>query len=229
MPAESPTLFAPPLPPLRLEPGGEVTLGRGSDCTLQLPAAGASRRHASVAWREGRVLLRDLGSTNGTYLNGERVVGEAALASGDRIRIGGLEILYCCVEAGTAVAPVDDSRTLVSFWPGAVPSAEALRGDLAKVPLFAVLQMLEMGGQSGCLAVGSSDGEGYLWLDAGRVVHAEHAKASGMPAALAIAQACEGRFDFAPASPAPEHSFSASVTEVILEATRLLDEASARG
>ncbi len=229
MPAECPTLFAPPLPPVRIEPGCELTLGRGPECTLQLPVAGASRRHASVELRDGRVVLRDLGSTNGTYLNGERVAGEAALSSGDRIRIGGLEILYCCVEAGTAVAPPDDSNTVVSFWPGAAPSLEALRGDLARVPLFAVLQMLEMGGQSGCLAIQSNDGDGFLWLDAGRVVHAENAKASGMPAALTIAQASEGRFDFAPGSPIPERSFSASVTEVILEATRLLDEEDALG
>ena len=56
--------------------------------------------------------------------------------------------------------------------------------------------------------------------------HAECAKTSGFEAALTLAQADAGRFDFAPGSPAPEHSFGASVTEVILEATRLLDEAS---
>jgi pSer/pThr/pTyr-binding forkhead associated (FHA) protein len=217
-------LFAPPLAPVRVEPGRELTLGRSAECSLQLPAAGASRRHASIGWRDGRVLLRDLGSTNGTFLNGERVSGEAALASGDRIRIGGFEIVYCCVEAGTAVSPVDDSRTVVSHWPGSLAGCEALRGDLAKVPLFAVLQMLEMGGQSGCLAVESDDGEGFLWIDAGRVVHAESPKASGLPAALAIAQASTGRFDFAPGSPTPGRSFDASVTELILEATRLLDE-----
>jgi pSer/pThr/pTyr-binding forkhead associated (FHA) protein len=217
-------LFAPPLAPVRVEPGCELTLGRSAECSLQLPAAGASRRHASVSWRDGCALLRDLGSTNGTFLNGERVEGEAALASGDRIRIGGFEIVYCCVEDGTAVAPVDDSRTVVSFWPGATASSEALRGDLAKVPLFAVLQMLEMGRQNGCLAVESDAGEGYLWLDAGRVIHAESAKTRGFDAALAIAQASTGRFDFAPGSPAPERSFDASVTEVILEATRRLDE-----
>jgi len=217
-------LFAPPLAPVRVEPDRELTLGRSAQCSLQLPAAGASRRHASIGWHEGRVVLRDLGSTNGTFLNGERIAGEAALASGDRIRIGGFEIVYCCVEAGTAVSPVDDSRTAISYWPATATSSEAVRGDLAKVPLFAVLQMLEMGGQSGCLVVESHDGEGFLWLDAGRVVHAETAKARGLAAALAIAQASRGRFDFAPGSPAPERSFSASVTEVILEATRLLDE-----
>jgi pSer/pThr/pTyr-binding forkhead associated (FHA) protein len=219
-------LFAPPLAPVRVEVGCEVTLGRSAECTLQLPAAGASRRHASVGWRDGAVVLRDLGSTNGTYLNGERVAGEATLRSGDKIRIGGLEILFCCVEAGTAVSGVADKSTVVSFWPGAGASAggDALRGDLQKVPLFAVLQMLEMGRQSGCLAVETAQGEGFLWLDAGRIVHAEGLKKSGLEAALAIAQANAGRFDFAPGSPAPELSMGASVTEVILEATRLLDE-----
>jgi hypothetical protein len=230
MGAEGPLLFAPPLAPVRVEPGREVILGRSPECALQLPAAGASRRHASVAWRGGAVVLRDLGSTNGTYLNGERVSQETALRSGDRIRIGGLEILYCCVEAGTAVSNTSaaSSSTVVSFWPGTGTSpAEALRGDLQKVPLFAVLQMLEMGRQSGCLAVETSGGEGYLWLEEGRIVHAEGAKKIGLDAALAIAQANAGRFDFAPGSPAPERSLSASVTEVVLEATRLLDEESA--
>jgi len=227
MPAECPTLFAPPLAPVRVEPGRELTLGRSAECSLQLPVTGASRRHASITSRDGHVLLRDLGSTNGTFLNGERVEGEATLASGDRIRIGGFEIVYCCVEDGTVVSAVEDSRTLVSFWPGATAGSEALRGDLAKVPLFAVLQMLEMGRQCGCLAVESHGGEGFLWLDAGRVVHAECAKARGLDAALTIAQASTGRFDFAPGSPAPERSFDASVTEVILEATRQLDEVGA--
>jgi hypothetical protein len=227
---DAPLLFAPPLAPVRVERGQEVILGRSAECSLQLPAAGASRRHASVGWRDGAVVLRDLGSTNGTYLNGQRVSQETALRSGDRIRIGGLEILYTCVESGTAVsnATHSSSSTVVSFWPGTGSSpAEALRGDLQKVPLFAVLQMLEMGRQSGCLAVEASGGEGYLWLDEGRIVHAESSKKSGLDAALAIAQANAGRFDFAPGSPSPERTMGASVTEVILEATRLLDEESA--
>jgi hypothetical protein len=230
MAEEAPLLFAPPLAPVRVERGSEVILGRSAECQLQLPAAGASRRHASVGWRDGAVVLRDLGSTNGTYLNGQRVSQETALRSGDRIRIGGLEILYCCVEAGTAVSNATgaSSSTVVSFWPGTGTSpAEALRGDLQKVPLFAVLQMLEMGRQNGCLAVETSGGEGFLWLDQGRIVHAEGAKKSGLDAALAIAQANAGRFDFAPGSPSPDRTLNASVTEVILEATRLLDEESA--
>ena len=53
---------------------------------------------------------------------------------------------------------------------------------------------------------------------------AETAKQQGLEAALTVAQSHAGRFDFAPGSPTPERSFQASVTEVILEATRRLDE-----
>jgi hypothetical protein len=218
-------LFAPPLAPVRVEPGREIVLGRSAECSLQLPAASASRRHACVAWRDGAVVLRDLGSTNGTFLNGARVSSETPLRSGDKIRIGGLEILFCCVEAGTDVSGISQTRTVVSFWPGGNAGSDALRGNLEKVPLFAVLQMLEMGRQSGCLAVETPSGEGFLWLDAGRVVDAEREGRRGFAAALEIAQASTGRFDFAPGSPAPERSFDTSVTELILEATRLLDEA----
>jgi len=225
---KAPLLFAPPLAPVHVERGREVTLGRSPECSMQLPAASASRRHASVAWRGDRVVLRDLGSTNGTYLNGTRIEGEATLEAGDRIGIGGVEIVFCCVEAGTAVTRGANAttRTVVSFWPAAGPgTSETLRGDLAKVPLFAVLQMLEMGSQTGCLALDTTGGEGWMWLEGGRLVHAESAKARGLEAALDLAQATAGRFDFAPGSPTPERSFRASVTEVILEATRLFDEA----
>lgn len=229
MAAESPVLFAPPLAPVRVEPGSEVTLGRSPECGMQLPAAGASRRHAVVAWQGGRVVLRDLGSTNGTFLNGRRIETETALESGDRITIGGVEIRYCSVDASTALAPMDETQTVAAFWPvtgtgAGAGTSEALRGDLSRVPLFAVLQMLEMGSQTGCLAVESEDGEGWMWLENGRLVHAETAKLEGLDAALSLAQATAGRFDFAPGSPTPERSFQASVTEVILEATRRLDE-----
>ncbi|WP_249019277.1 FHA domain-containing protein [Conexibacter sp. S30A1] len=70
-----------------------VTLGRG-DVELKLEDPFASTRHASIT-RHGRTLvLEDLGSTNGTYLNGEPVTGPQPLHVGDRIRIGDSEFTY---------------------------------------------------------------------------------------------------------------------------------------
>ncbi len=62
-------------------------LGRGSEADVQLDSAGVSRRHLEV-YRQGPVYaLRDLGSTNGSYLNGRRVA-HAALSEGDVLRLG---------------------------------------------------------------------------------------------------------------------------------------------
>ncbi len=225
MAGEAPMLFAPPQPPLRLQPGSEIVIGRSAECALRLPGAQASRRHAVVCWREEAVVLRDLGSTNGTRVNGEQIAAERTLEPGDRIEIGGALITFCRIDPSFAAPEtVASDRTVISFAPAKAPSSSALRGDLAKIPLFAVLQMLEMGGQSGCLMVDGDDGECALWMVGGRVVHGETPKTRGLDAALVLAQIESGRFEFAPSSPAPERTIDISVTEVILEASRLLDE-----
>jgi hypothetical protein len=70
-----------------------ATLGRG-DVEIQIEDPFASARHARIS-RQGYVLvIEDLGSTNGTYLNGEPLSGPQPLHPGDRIRIGDSEFSY---------------------------------------------------------------------------------------------------------------------------------------
>jgi hypothetical protein len=70
-----------------------VTLGRGN-VELKLEDPFASTRHAKIT-RQGRsVVIEDLGSTNGTYLNGEALTGPQPLHDGDRIRIGDSQFTY---------------------------------------------------------------------------------------------------------------------------------------
>ncbi len=75
------------------EISGGATLGRG-DVEIQLDDPFASSRHARIT-RQGHVLvIEDLGSTNGTYLNEEPLTGPQPLHVGDRIRIGDSEFSY---------------------------------------------------------------------------------------------------------------------------------------
>jgi FHA domain-containing protein len=67
--------------------GRPTTIGRGSDCELALADAHASRAHARLEMRGGVLILTDLGSTNGTSVNGRRV-REVVLGVGDRIEVG---------------------------------------------------------------------------------------------------------------------------------------------
>jgi DNA-binding SARP family transcriptional activator len=71
-----------------------VVLGRQADCDLVLPDDEASRRHAQVTSTEAGCQVSDLGSTNGTYLNGNRLAGSALLVDGDRIEIGHLVVRF---------------------------------------------------------------------------------------------------------------------------------------
>jgi hypothetical protein len=72
---------------------GGATLGRG-DVEIRLEDPFASSHHARIA-RQGHVLvIEDLGSTNGTYLNDEQLSGPQPLRPGDRIRIGDCKFSY---------------------------------------------------------------------------------------------------------------------------------------
>ena len=65
-----------------------MLLGRNPECTLVLDDEYASGRHARVYADGGGWFVEDLGSTNGTYLAGERLTGPRPLAEGAQLRIG---------------------------------------------------------------------------------------------------------------------------------------------
>jgi hypothetical protein len=65
----------------------QTTLGRG-DVEISFEDAFASSRHARIELQNGLAVLEDLGSTNGTYLNGEKLEGPYSLRAGDQIAIG---------------------------------------------------------------------------------------------------------------------------------------------
>lgn len=69
--------------------GDELTIGRAAACTLTLDDTYVSQLHASIVWRDRQYLAEDTGSTNGTYVNRERLITPVVLRPGDRLQIGG--------------------------------------------------------------------------------------------------------------------------------------------
>lgn len=68
---------------------GEITLGRAPSCAIGLPDdTFASQLHTRVFLHDAAVWVEDLGSTNGTHVNGRRISAPTQLASGDRVQIG---------------------------------------------------------------------------------------------------------------------------------------------
>lgn len=87
---------------LRYELGRETRVGRSADCEVRIDERKVSREHARIVVGGAAVRLEDLGSTNGTYLNGQRVVGSAALRDGDKVRFHESEFTLCVSVSQTA-------------------------------------------------------------------------------------------------------------------------------
>ena len=69
----------------------EFVIGRGEGVNLRPKSDLISRRHCALGVKDGRAVLTDFGSRNGSYVNGERVDGEIQLKPGDRLRVGRLQ------------------------------------------------------------------------------------------------------------------------------------------
>jgi pSer/pThr/pTyr-binding forkhead associated (FHA) protein len=72
-------------------PVPKCIIGRGDDCHLRPQSDAVSRQHCTIITTDTEVIVRDMSSRNGTYVNGERVGEEAVLLTGDVLRVGPLE------------------------------------------------------------------------------------------------------------------------------------------
>src|SRR5262249_35472030 len=78
---------------IQLQPGIN-RLGRIiEDNHFQVPDGSVSSHHCEIEWNEGLVTVRDLGSTNGTFLN-DQPVTEAILSAGQKLRLGSVEMVF---------------------------------------------------------------------------------------------------------------------------------------
>lgn len=104
---------------------GRLSIGREETNDVAIPAdERASRLHALVECLPAGWSVRDLGSTNGTFVNGERIVGDRALRAGDEIRVGETRLVF----RGDRGA--DDRRTMRYEKP---PELTARERDVLKV------------------------------------------------------------------------------------------------
>ena len=83
---------------------GMLTIGRGEDCDITLPDRHVSRYHTRISWVDGHYRVEDLGSKNGTHVNGRELGAPQILEDGDEIQIA-LRFKLAFVDAG-ATAPL---------------------------------------------------------------------------------------------------------------------------
>lgn len=98
--------------------GSRTVIGRGSDADITIADAGTSRRHVEILWDGERGMVRDLGSTNGSSLDGNKI-SQAPLAPDQTIRIGRTDIVFRVVpEAAPPKPPLPDATQVFDFRKG---------------------------------------------------------------------------------------------------------------
>lgn len=107
-----------------------VLIGRHPQADFSFPPEGelvVSSRHAALVRRDALYVVRDLGSTNGTFLNGQRLEGDKVLADGDTITLGarGPSLRFRYAREGGTGGPATVLETAIAFEPGAPPRRPA--------------------------------------------------------------------------------------------------------
>ncbi len=107
------------------------TVGRKPDASLSIPSPTVSREHAELTVVDRGMLLRDFGSTNGTFVNGVRIQQPCTVHHGDLLQFG--QIVFRAVQQCDRKRSADDSRRFLRSGPGAdsIRSVDESTGCLA--------------------------------------------------------------------------------------------------
>jgi len=170
-----------------LAEGQEIVIGRSSELDMVLVEEMVSRKHARIALTEGAISIEDLGSTNGTFVNGEKVQ-QGTLREGDRVLIG-TNILKVVAapqdaEARANLKAMAVGRVTAKQTQGTQRGPEEaprMSGNLEEIPLPDLLQLFGTSRKAGVLVLRSAGREGRIYLNDGRIRFAEFDGVAGVP------------------------------------------------
>ena len=220
-------IHCPPFNPLPLPKDRKFTIGRSSGNDLVLPVAMVSRNHATIVHDRGRYLLTDLDSSNGCYVNGERVP-QRELKAGDRLKIDPyhMEILGKDPREEDPVASAEQTLNLSRS--ELLGGQTGISGKLQEMSLADVVQLLSQQRKSGSLKIRSGPGRGeergVIYLASGEVVDARCADLTGENAFYKLAELEDGTFKFANEELRSARTITRKTPNLLMEAMRLKDE-----
>jgi pSer/pThr/pTyr-binding forkhead associated (FHA) protein len=154
-----------------LPPNTEIIVGRSSDLDMVLVEDMVSRRHAKIMVNADQVTIQDLGSTNGTFVNGERVK-RATLNDGDRVLIGTSIIKLVTADAAAPPSAPPGKKLQEVAINRRTNQVRSMSGAIDEVPLPDLLQLFGSSRKTGVLVVKTDTDIGKVCLEKGVIVSA---------------------------------------------------------
>lgn len=215
-----------PLDPVILEKDRPITIGRSKNSELVLPVGMVSREHASVTWNGKEFELRDLGSSNGTFVN-DKEIKTHALRAGDVVKIGPYQLNVRAFGSGLqemmSEGPMLD-RTQNMTRREVFGKAATFSGKIGEMQLSEVVQLIEFNQKTGVLEVEDGKNRGSLFFRGGQLLDAQFADLTGEGAVAEFLVLATGSFHFDSTEPRVERKIFQSTAKVVLDALRKLDE-----
>jgi len=209
-----------------MTPNKEIIVGRSSDLDMVLVEEMVSRKHARISYENDSVFIEDLGSTNGTFVNGEKVK-RAQLKEGDRVLIG-TSILKVIAAEGEKEHQQSPPNLEVVAAQRRTTSPRTMSGSIEEVPLPDLLQLFATSKKSGLLVLRTEDDIGRIYLRKGTIYFAMVNEVDELPPIKCIFRMLtwqKGLFDFDPAEVREfKKPVEVTVQEVLMESLRQLDE-----
>ena len=210
-----------------LPPDLNIVIGRVSDVDLLLLDEKVSRKHAKISTHQGQVLIEDLASRNGTFVNGARI-RSVELKDGDQIAIGAATIKLVSLGDAKPRSPHPAAPSAQAASSPTTAVSPLISGSISEMPLPDLLQLFDNSRKSGVLTIRSTQGIGRIYLREGQVYHAEveaNPVVKPRKAFYRMFAWTEGAFDLKPIG---EHVVAEEITEsttsLVLEGVRQLDE-----
>ena len=211
-------------------PDKQIVVGRSSDLDMVLVEDMVSRKHARIAMQQDQIWIEDLGSTNGTFVNGEKIK-RARLKEGDRVLIG-TSILKVIAGDATSPAARDEAQVKQNLENVAAArrtsQARTMSGSIEEVPLPDLLQLFGTSKKSGVLVVRTEDDVGKIFMRKGLIYFVQINDLDDVPPLKSMYRLLswqKGLFDL---DPPDEREFAneinVSVQEVLMEGLRQMDE-----
>jgi predicted component of type VI protein secretion system len=135
----------------------EFVIGRDPQCQLRPASPAVSKQHCAISIRDGKVFIRDCGSTNGTFINDEQVTAEREVKAGDRVRVGPLEFN---IRMDADVPGAKSSAVVAASAAKPAPAAKVAAASTDTVPGGANVMMAPPTSRSGSTATTVVEGAG---------------------------------------------------------------------
>lgn len=117
---------------------GVTTVGRHDECQIRIKSSQVSRRHCELFEKKGLLLVKDLGSANGTVVNGKRIKDQQILEPGDELDIGGVSLRVARIgqvpPVKAPVAPAAGDTAVVAAAPGSTGGEDDFEIDFDDEP-----------------------------------------------------------------------------------------------